>query len=252
MASQPQRTRQHGSPQPATGTGDALRELVAASGRVLYNQGLADYLGHCSVRVPGTDRVIIKPKHSARVRSPASLGPEDMAVIDLDGNLIEGRDQPPSERFIHTEIYRARPDVTAVVHTHQESSTVLGVIGAELLPVLHVPAVLTGGGKVATWPCPLLVETPELGRELAGALGGGQLCHLQGHGIVSVAADLRVAVLAAIAMEQLARVNLTILQTGLRPRVIAGDELDRLGKQVASVEGRWAYYLQSADGAGAG
>jgi ribulose-5-phosphate 4-epimerase/fuculose-1-phosphate aldolase len=234
------------SPTADAGTG-ALRELVAAAGRVLHQQGLADYLGHSSARIPGTDRVIIKPKHSANVRSPASLGPGDMAVIDLDGKLIEGREQPPSERFIHTEIYRARPDVTAVVHTHQESSTVLGVIGADLLPVLHVPAVLTGGGDIATWPSPLLVETPELGRQLADALGGHRLCHLQGHGIVSVAADLRVAVLAAIALEQLARANLTILQTGLRPRVIDPAELDRLAKQVASVSGRWAYYLQMSD-----
>jgi ribulose-5-phosphate 4-epimerase/fuculose-1-phosphate aldolase len=247
MASQPQRGAQTASPQGNATTGpEYLRELVAAAGQVLHAQGLADYLGHCSARVPGTDRVIIKPKHSASVRSPASLGPGDMVVIDLDGNLIEGRDQPPSERFIHTEIYRARPDVTAVVHTHQEASTVLGIVGAELLPVLHVPAVLTGGGNVATWPCPLLVGTPALGRELAAALGGAQLCHLQGHGIVSVAADLRAAVLAAIAMEQLARANLTILSTGLPPRVINPAELERLTEQLASIEGRWAYYLQAS------
>jgi hypothetical protein len=55
-----------------------LRELVATAGAVLYQQGLTDYLGHCSARVPGTDRVIIKPKHSKTVRSPAGLGPGDM------------------------------------------------------------------------------------------------------------------------------------------------------------------------------
>src|SRR5579875_2114562 len=145
------------------GTGGAvtereLRELVATAGAVLYRQGLTDYLGHCSARVPGTDRVIIKPKHSKTVRSPAELGPDDMIVIDLDGNLIEGSDAPPSERFIHTEIYRARPDVQAVVHTHQRAATLLGIVGGELLPVLHVPAVLTDGGTMPTWPCPLLVS----------------------------------------------------------------------------------------------
>jgi ribulose-5-phosphate 4-epimerase/fuculose-1-phosphate aldolase len=258
MASQPQRSasQPQRSAGPVQGHAEAgpesVRDLVAAAGQVLHSQGLADYLGHSSARLPGTDRVVIKPKHSASVRSPASLGPRDMAVIDLDGNLVEGRDQPPSERFIHTEIYRARPDVTAVVHTHQESSTLLGIIGAELLPLLHVPAVLTGGGNVATWPCPLLVGTPALGRELAAALGGAQLCHLQGHGIVSVASDLRLAVLAAIAMEQLARVNLAVLQTGLPPRVITPGELDLLTEQVASVEGRWAYYLEAARNPGAG
>jgi ribulose-5-phosphate 4-epimerase/fuculose-1-phosphate aldolase len=223
-----------------------LRELVATAGCVLHHQGLTDYLGHCSARVPGTDQVIIKPKHSKRVRSPAALGPDDMAVIDLDGNLLAGSEAPPAERFIHTEIYRARPDVQAVIHTHQRAATLLGVIGAELLPVLHVPAALTGGGAVATWPCPLLVTTPELGRKLAARLGSGKLCHLQGHGIVSVAADLPRAAVTAIAFEQLAEANLTILQTGRAPRVITPAELDGLRGSVASVEGRWAYYVQQA------
>lgn len=221
-----------------------LRELVASAGQVVYHQRLVDYLGHCSARVPGTDRVVIKPKHSKRIRSPARLGPEDLIVIDLDGNLIDGSDEPPSERFIHTEIYRARPDVSAVVHTHQPSSTLLGAIGADLLPVLHVPAVLTDGGEIATWPCPLLVTTPDLGRQLADALGAKRLCHLQGHGIVSIADDVRLATVAAVALEQLAQANLTILQTGRRPRVISPEEVDQLRRTVATVDGRWAYYLQ--------
>jgi ribulose-5-phosphate 4-epimerase/fuculose-1-phosphate aldolase len=225
-----------------------LRELVATAGGVLFRQGLTDYLGHCSARVPGTDRVIIKPKHSQRVMSPGVLGPDDMVVIDLDGNLLEGSDPPPSERFIHTEIYRARPDVMSVIHTHQPAATLLGVIGADLLPVLHVPAVLTDGGAVASWPCPLLVTSPELGRELAAELGGGTLCHLVGHGIVSVAADVPRAAVTTIAFEQLAQANLTILQTGRSPRVISPDELDGLRARAASIEGRWAYYVQQLEG----
>jgi ribulose-5-phosphate 4-epimerase/fuculose-1-phosphate aldolase len=228
---------------------DHLRELLAAAHRVLYHQGLVDYLGHCSVRLPGTDRVLIKPKHSPRVRALGGLSPGDMVVIDLAGNLLEAGgagegEGPPAECFIHTEIYRARPDVSAVVHTHQPSGTLLGVIGAELLPVLHVPSALADGGNIGTWPCPLLVNSPDLGRELAAALGSRRLCHLQGHGIVSVADDLRLAVLAAIAVEQLAEANLTILRTGLRPRVIEPDELSELGKTLASLDGRWAYYLE--------
>jgi ribulose-5-phosphate 4-epimerase/fuculose-1-phosphate aldolase len=221
-----------------------LRELVATAGAVLYQQGLTDYLGHCSARVPGTDRVIIKPKHSKTVRSPGELGPDDMVVIDLDGNLIEGSDAPPAERFIHTEIYRARPDVRAVVHTHQQAATLLGVTGAALLPILHVPAVLTGGGTMPIWSCPVLVTSHELGQRLAAALGTAGLCHLQGHGIVSVASDIRRATVTAVALEQLAQANLTVLQTGLKPRVITEDELDELRDTVASVDGRWAYYVQ--------
>ena len=221
-----------------------LRELVATAGQILYQQGLTDYLGHCSARVPGTDYVVIKPKHSTTVRSPAELGPSDMIVIDLDGNLIEGGDAPPAECFIHTEIYRARPDIQAVVHTHQRAATLLGIVGAELLPVLHVPAVFTDGGTMPTWPCPLLVTTRELGRALADSLGSAGLCHLQGHGIVTAAASMQRATVTAIALEQLAEANLTILSTGLAPRVITRDELDELRGAVASVDGRWAYYIQ--------
>jgi ribulose-5-phosphate 4-epimerase/fuculose-1-phosphate aldolase len=221
-----------------------LRELVATAGQILYQRGLTDYLGHCSARVPGTDRVVIKPKHSKTVRSPGDLGPDDMIVIDLDGNLLDGNDAPPSECSIHTEIYRARPDVQAVIHTHQRAATLLGIMGADLLPVLHVPAVLTDGGTMPIWPCPLLVTGPELGRKLAAALGTAGLCHLQGHGIVSVASDLRRATVTAIALEQLAEANLAILQTGLPPRVITPGELDQLRSAVASVDGRWAYYVQ--------
>jgi ribulose-5-phosphate 4-epimerase/fuculose-1-phosphate aldolase len=221
-----------------------LRELVATAGQILYQQGLTDYLGHCSARVPGTDTVVIKPKHSTTVRSPAELGPAEMIVIDLDGNLIEGSDAPPSECFIHTEIYRARPDVQAVVHTHQRAATLLGIVGADLLPVLHVPAVFTDGGTMPTWPCPLLVNTPELGRQLADALGSAGLCHLQGHGIVSVAGSMQRAAVTAVALEQLAEANLAILGTGLSPRVITPDELAQLRGAVASVDGRWAYYVQ--------
>lgn len=220
-----------------------LRTAVAAAGRILHHQGLVDYLGHVSARIPGTDRIVIKPKHSPTIRSLGSLGPEDMLIIDLDGHVVAGHDRPPAEACIHTEIYRTRPDVTAVVHTHQPSSTLLGIIGADLLPVLHVPSVLTDGGKIANWPCPLLVTTPELGAELASALGARSLCHLQGHGIVSVAADLRRATVAAIALEQLAEANLRILQTGRSPRVITPEELESLATATASIDGRWSYYL---------
>jgi ribulose-5-phosphate 4-epimerase/fuculose-1-phosphate aldolase len=227
-----------------------LREQVAQAGGILHHLGLVDYLGHCSARIPGTDRIVIKPMHSPRTRSPERLGPADMVVIDLDGELVEGAERPPSERFIHTEIYRARPDVHAVVHTHQPSSTLLGVVGAPLLPLLHVQSVLTDGGRIQAWPHSRLVTTPELGRRLAAALGDATLCHLRGHGIVSVAADVPRATVAAIALEQLAEANLRVLQTGLTPQVIVDDELAELRGTVAPADGRWAYYRQLVEEAG--
>ena len=145
-----------------------LREYVAKAGHILYKLGLADYLGHPSARVPGTDRVIIKPRHSERIHGMGDLTADDMVVIDLDGNQLEGTDGPPGERFIHTEIYRARPDVLGVVHTHQTLSTMFGVVGREILPLLHVEAPLVARG-IPTYPSPELVHSAAQGAKVAEA-----------------------------------------------------------------------------------
>jgi L-ribulose-5-phosphate 4-epimerase len=221
-----------------------LKDVVAQAGQVLYRVGLADYLGHTSARIPGTDRVVIKPKHSPRIRGMHRLTGEQMVVVDMDGRLVEGDDPPPAEVRIHTEIYRARPDVRAVVHTHQRAATLMGVIGAPILPITHVESTFVGPDGIPTWPCPLLVTTPELGADLAAALGGASFCHLQGHGIVSVAASVEAAVVGAVMLEQLAETNLAVLQTGRAPRVITRDEIDRLTAEKAPVAGRWAYLTQ--------
>jgi L-ribulose-5-phosphate 4-epimerase len=209
-----------------------LRELLATASRILYQQGLVDYLGHASARIPGTDRVMIKPRHSAGVHGLNTMTPERMVVIDLDGRLLQGQEEPPSERFIHTEIYRARADVLSVVHTHQPISTLMGIVSLPILPLLHVGAEL--------------VVNPQLGRRLAEALGQHSLCHLQGHGIVSVAKTVQDATLGAIHMEQEADVNFKAVQTGRPPRVIPPDEIVALRRELAAPAGRWAYYADLA------
>jgi ribulose-5-phosphate 4-epimerase/fuculose-1-phosphate aldolase len=227
-----------------------LRTLLAASCRILYQQGLSDYLGHPSARVPGTERVLIKPKHSPRVLGMDRMTAADIVAIDLDGNLLEGADPPPAERFIHTAIYRARPDVFSVVHTHQPLSTLLGIVEQPILPLLHVEAPLVER-PVPTFPCAELVVTEELGRGLAAALGDHAVCHLQGHGIVSVATTVQEATLGAIHLERLAEANYRVAQLGRPPRVIPPHEIEALRRHLASPEGRWAYYVSLASQGGA-
>jgi L-ribulose-5-phosphate 4-epimerase len=224
-----------------------LKAMVATACRIIYRLGLSDYLGHPSARVAGTDRVVIKPKHSERIRGMDTMTAADMVVIDLDGQLVEGQDPPPSEVFIHTEIYRARPDVLAVVHTHQPVATELGIYGVPILPILHIEAPLVEQ-PMPTWPSARMVVTPELGRELARALGTHRVCHLQGHGIVSVGDSVREATLGAIYLERLAKANLVGLQIGRQPRVIPPHEIEDLKQTVAAPAGRWAYYVELAGG----
>jgi ribulose-5-phosphate 4-epimerase/fuculose-1-phosphate aldolase len=223
-----------------------LRELLAQSCRILYKLGLSDYLGHPSVRIEGTDRVLIKPKHSPRVRGMDTMTADVMIEIDLEGKLVGPGDPPPSEVFIHTEIYRARPDVLSVVHTHQPISTLAGIVGLPILPLLHVAAPLVEQQPVPTFACAELVVNPSLGQGLAKALGTHKVCHLQGHGIVSVADTIQAATIGAVHLEQLAEVNYRAAQTGLKPRAIPQPEIDNLKRHLAPLAGRWAYYLDLA------
>ncbi|MBV8929474.1 MAG: class II aldolase/adducin family protein, partial [Mycobacteriaceae bacterium] len=174
-----------------------LRQQLADVCRVLFRLHLVDYMGHPSVRLPGTEHVLIKPRHSLHVRAQHEIRPEDMAIIDLDGRHIAGEHAPPGERFIHTEIYRARPDVVSVVHTHQPMSTLVGIVSMPILPLLHVDSMVLDDAPVPIFACAELIVSPEQGRGVADALGPHRVCHLQGHGIVSVAASVQEATLGA-------------------------------------------------------
>jgi L-ribulose-5-phosphate 4-epimerase len=221
------------------------RALLATSCHILYKLGLSDYLGHPSVRLDA-ERVLIKPKHSPRIRGMDRMGPDDMVVIDLDGRLVEGEHEPPSERFIHTEIYRARPDVVAVVHTHQPMSTLLGIVELPILPLLHVDSMVLDDDPVPVFHCAELIVTAEAGRRVAESLGHHRVGHLQGHGIVSVGQSVQEATLGAIHLERLAEANYRVAQLGRPPRVIPPDELRALRTQLAAPAGRWAYYAELA------
>jgi L-ribulose-5-phosphate 4-epimerase len=221
------------------------RDLLATTCHILYRLGLSDYLGHPSVRLDER-RVLIKPKHSPRVRGMDTMRPNDMVVIDLAGNLLEGDLEPPSERFIHTEIYRARPEVASVVHTHQPMATLMGIVGMPILPLLHLESPLVERQPVPTFPCAELIVSFELGRRVAEALSDHAVCHLQGHGIVSVGPSIQEATLGAIHLEKLAEVNYRVALLGREPRVIPADEIQALKRQLAPPAGRWAYYAELA------
>ena len=229
----------------ADSTEQALRQVLADTCRVLFRLGLTDYMGHPSIRLPGTNHILIKPQHSVRHRSQDRLTPEDMVVVDLDGNPIGSGDRPPSERFIHTCIYRARPDVQAIVHTHQHWATIMGIGEAPIEPILHVQGELVAE-PVPIWPCAMLVTDNKLGDDMAKKLGSHRALHLQGHGIVTVAADLPVAAIDAIHLEQLAKANWRVLAMGRKPRVIPKDELSQRMATGVGWEVRWAYYRQLA------
>jgi ribulose-5-phosphate 4-epimerase/fuculose-1-phosphate aldolase len=226
----------------------ALRETVIMAGKILYRLGLVDYMGHASARIPGTDRALIKPRHSEDVKGMDSVLPEQLVTMDLDGAMLDGPAPPPSERYIHTAIYRARPDVGGVVHTHQTLATTFGIVGRPILPILHVEAPLVADG-VPIYESPRLITSAALGADVASALGSHDVCHLRNHGIVAVGRTVQEATVNAIFLERLARANLLASQLGT-PAVISPEDVDALRGPMVGYQVRWAYYASLTEQSG--
>ena len=185
------------------GPGDlALSEDLVAANHILYRQGVVDGFGHVSARRPEAPHSFLM----SRSLAPKLVGPSDVLLYDLDGAEI-GEDGRKSyiERFIHSEIYRAQPEVMAVVHSHSLAILPFCVVpNRPLKPVSHMAGFIGEGAPLyeirdhAGAETDLLIRTPELGRSLARTLGGAAAVLMRGHGSTVVGASLQQAVFRAV------------------------------------------------------
>lgn len=208
-----------------------IRERLSKMAERLWIEGLTAKTGlywgggNISMRVPGTDRVLIKPSGF----SFGKLKPEDFIVVDLNGNVLEGMNKPSSETPMHTTIYRKRNDAGSVVHTHSFYADVMGIAGVELLPILFSgpsPALLKGV-KIAPW-------RPGGGQEIADiAAEYLQDCSavlLQYHGAIVIGKDIEGAFHLASKVEELAKKQWMAMQVGkpgILPEEIRNNMLKR-------------------------
>ena len=201
----------------ATADPALIADLVDAN-RILYRQGVVDGFGHVSVRHPeNPDRYLI-----ARSMAPALVTAGDVVELNLDSTpAVAGAPASYLERFIHGEIYRARPDVTAIVHNHSPGIIPFGVVpGVTLKPISHMGGFIGGGAPVfeirdAGGPATdMLVRTPELGAALAKSLGPHGIVLMRGHGATVVGFSVRQAVYRAIYAESNARLQSEALRLG--------------------------------------
>lgn len=190
-----------------------LRVVVARCCRVLHQLGLVDLLGHVSGRAPGTHYLVIPPRYGPGVPTNNVIGAEDLLVVDLEGRVVEGRGEPVSEVWMHTEIYKRRPDVNGIVHTHQKTSTAFGVTGREIKPFLNQGAEITIQ-PIPVYASPGLINTRGHGQALAAVLGDASVCHLQGHGVVVVANSVEHTTICAHWLEGLAKMNVLAMSLG--------------------------------------
>ena len=192
-----------------------IDELVLAN-RILANEGVLDGYGHVSVRSPAN------PNHYflARAGAPALVTAADVTEYDLDSKPVTNTSAIGyTERFIHGEIYKARPDVMAVVHCHCPEVIPFGATSVPMQPMYHMGNFIGEGVPVfdirrTAGITDMLIATPELGRALAQTLGNKSAALLRGHGAAVVAASLRLVVGKAYYLNLNARLQLQAMQLG--------------------------------------
>ena len=184
-------------------------DLVLAN-HILASEGVADAYGHVSARHPSTpDRYLI-----SRAMAPELVVADDIMEVGIDGGVREGETRKPYlERFIHGAIYRARPDVTSVVHTHTRSVIPFSVTQEPLRPIVHSCAAI--GRDIPVWDAQaafgdtnLLVSNIEMGNDLAKSLGSHSVALMRGHGCTVAARSVREAVYTTIYLDVNARLQM--------------------------------------------
>lgn len=214
------------------GVDPALLEDIAVGSRVLADFGVLDGFGHVSARSPAN------PNHFLMSRSlaPALVTPDDIMEFDLDGNPVDARGRSVFlERFIHAEIYRARPDVMSVVHTHSAGVIPFSVSQVPLRAMYHNPSFLAVG--VPVWDIRkdfgdtnMLVSNVAIGKSLAAALGDKPVVLMRGHGDVTVGPSVRVAVFRAYYTDVNAKLQAQALALGGEPNYLTPAEGEKADK----------------------
>lgn len=227
--------------QPSAAPDEALLHELVTANRILFQHGVVDGFGHISVRHDkDPERFLL-----ARNMAPGLVQAEDVVEFDLDGNPVNANGRPVYlERFIHSEILRARPDVDAVVHSHAPAVVPFGAVAsATLQPIWHMSFFLDEVTPVfeirdtAGDASDMLIRSPALGKALADSLAEHSVVLMRGHGATVVGQGIRQAVFHAVYTQMNAELQLrahglgqvTYLSAGevAAARISVGSQIDR-------------------------
>lgn len=220
---------------------------VAKAVRMLENIDLLDMNGHVSYRIPGTDRFFINSRKASR----ASVTVEDIVMCDMNGKLLEGNSEPPSEYHIHTEMYKRRSDVLSVIHNHPHYQTVLGIADIEMKPVFGIGSFVE---QVPVYEKSSLVNTAEMGAELAELIGSGITVQIRHHGTVIVGENVKAAFAKSVFLEENAKKQYDSMLLRKDIRVLQGENLARTREtnwQPSIIQKIWTYHEEKATKEGA-
>lgn len=210
----------------------AIREELVTLNQALERYNLVAWTsGNVSVRDPETGYVAIKP---SGVKFP-DLTAESMVVVDLEGRVIEGEYQASSDTASHVYIYRHKPEVNAVVHTHSNYATAFAAIGKPI-PVYLTAQADEFGGPI---PCGgfALIGGEEIGRIVIDSIGSSPAVLLKNHGVFTVGPNGEAALKSAVMVEDIARTVWLALQIG-QPDEIPAEEIEKLHYRYQHVYGQ--------------
>ena len=210
-----------------------LREEVARVAKALIRTGLVTGTsGNVSARTPEGNVLVTPSGVDYEV-----LGPEDVVLVDLDTNVLEGTLVPSTETPMHTGIYKARQDVDAVVHTHSRFATTLACLGWEIPPVHYMLTTLGPDGRIPLAPY-TLYGTEELADHAANALGGSHYaCLLRTHGTIAVGESADKAFSRTVVLEEMAEVYYRARLAG-EPILLTPEEVDEVAAKITTGYGQ--------------
>ena len=179
-----------------------LRRKLAIMCRVLGMQDAIGLYGHVSIRVPGSDIVLMTPGAGSE---KTAVRIDQLFVFDIGGTILyhPGGDRPmqiPAEWRIHTQIHKDRPEIGCIAHLHARASTLLGIAGRDIIPVYSQGSILADG--IPTWDDPRMVLDDAGAVSLSQTLGKHVACQMRGHGSVVVGENAEVALAACTFIEE--------------------------------------------------
>lgn len=210
-----------------------LRQSLADAGHVLCANGQDDLTrGHVSARLPDRPDLFLMKPHSVGLDE---VTPESLLTIDLDGKVVAGDGRRHSEVFIHSEIYRARVDVGAMLHTHPTYCVAMSAAGVSLRPASQPAALFFNALSLYTETINL-IRTEEMGAGVARALGQARAVLLKHHGIVCTGATVAEAVIGAIMLENAAMIQMIADATSTQAECFPDDDIRKLQDSLCKPE----------------
>lgn len=189
-----------------------LRHKVAVSSRITGARGLMrGATGHVSARIPGTDQILIKAKGPDETANEFTTE-RDIITIDIEGEILDAPPglQSPNETAMHLAVYRRRPEVQSVIHSHPDWAVLLMATDSELEPIYRAfnPSGLALWKEgLSIFPRSVTITNDELGSQFMDTMGEKNACLLLGHGITAAGKSVEEATSISLNLQELARMN---------------------------------------------